>query len=774
MRKINFKLRTLLYFLTVSIIPFAVSWALIYNIYDEKMQQDFKDFNYTYIQNQIDKIDQIFKHQEMELKSISQAFSFLDQQNTDLNAFLRDQSSVNQYFRNLLIIKPDNSIYTNDLNNKVPKIDFTRLHSYINAKKARELVWLEPYTDPVSGIDCIGMSIPLLDNQNNTAGVLVGNISLKTFEDLLTNVKQVPYAEMFVINSSGYVKFHSGGKYSEIVNVSDEGFILNPAEEAVLSLNEGYRQFNYSGRDWTCIFSAIDSNGWKVLSLMDSNQLQGTFSRMNQNMNSIIMSLGALCILVGLVASLFLSRSITTPLTELRDGVKAITAGNLNNRIIVNSNDEIREVADAFNEMTSNLNNTYTDLIKRTDELYSNNKELHSINMELEASYGQLEATMGQLNESDTLLRKKYNELQTLNRISTTLASTMDLNNMLITVVNQVADITEALNCTIRLISDKDPYQLELKALKGIRMDRYDIGNIDIRKDIIGQAVEKKSPYILDLKKEGSVYSYYNELYEENDAQCIVFTPIIVKSKVIGIIGTTLKETPKDELIQFISSLANSIAIAIDNAKAYESLKYSYLKTVQSLVSVVEAKDEYTESHSIRVAKYASFIASEMKYPKEFIEDIWVAGVLHDIGKIGISNSILNKIDLLTEEEYDVVKQHPEIAYRIVSRIGLRENILKAIKHHHERFDGTGYPDGIKGEEIPIMASIISVADAFDAITSNRPYRRSRSMGQGINEIVANRGTQFNPTVVHTLEMMFLTKQDVFIKIYNDEEINFF
>jgi putative nucleotidyltransferase with HDIG domain len=220
--------------------------------------------------------------------------------------------------------------------------------------------------------------------------------------------------------------------------------------------------------------------------------------------------------------------------------------------------------------------------------------------------------------------------------------------------------------------------------------------------------------------------------------------------------------------------LANSIAIAIDNAKAYETLKYSYLKTVQSLVSVVEAKDEYTESHSVRVAKYASFIASEMNYTKDFVEDIWVAGVLHDIGKIGISDSILNKVALLTEEEYDVIKQHPEIAYRIVSGIGLGENILKAIKYHHERFDGEGYPDGIKGEEIPIMAAIISVADAFDAITSNRPYRKLRSMREGINEIVANRGTQFNPNVVHTLERMFLIKQEIFKKIYNDEEIQFF
>jgi putative nucleotidyltransferase with HDIG domain len=203
-------------------------------------------------------------------------------------------------------------------------------------------------------------------------------------------------------------------------------------------------------------------------------------------------------------------------------------------------------------------------------------------------------------------------------------------------------------------------------------------------------------------------------------------------------------------------------------------LKLSYLKTVQSLVSVVEAKDEYTESHSIRVAKYSSFIASEMNYPKSFIEDIWIAGVLHDIGKIGISDSILNKSSTLTEEEYGIIKQHPDIAYRIVSNIGLKDDILKAIKHHHERYDGKGYPDMVKGEDISIMAAIISVADAFDAITSNRPYRKSRSIMQGINEISTNRGTQFNPEVVQTFEKAFLLKPEIFEKIHNDKEIEFF
>lgn len=779
MHKINFKMRALLYFLIVSIIPFAVSWTLIYKTYDREMQQDFKNFNYMYIQNQISKINQLLKQQEIGLKSIAKAYSHLEQEDTDLNAFLMDQKSVNQHYMNLSIIMPDGKVYTDDLNFQKPdldysNIDYSSIHSYTNARKAQQLVWLEPYTDPISNTECIGMSIPLLDKHGNESGVLVGNISLKSFRNLLVNAKYMANTEMFLINPSGYVKLHSGGKYSETVNVKDSGFILQPVADAVLQLSEGYREFSYSGEDWTCSFSVINASGWKVLSLIDANELNIMFDTMNQSTYSNIFQLGLLCVFIGLIASLFLSKSITTPLIELKEGVKSITAGNLDSRIKVTSNDEIREVADAFNEMADNLKNTYTDLVERTNELYLNNEELKSTNVELAASYGQLEAAMSQLNESDTQLRRKYSELQTLNRISNTLASTMDLNNMLITVVNQAVEITEALACAIRLIDDHDPNKLELKALRGIRTEKYDRGSIDIRYDIAGRAVEEMRTVVMELREDNIPHNYYEELFKKDEAKCVVFTPIIVKYKAIGVMCITLRQKPKDELIELINSLANNIAIAIDNAKAYETLKHSYLKTVQSLVSVVEAKDEYTESHSIRVAKYSSFIASEMKYPKSFVEDIWVAGVLHDIGKIGINDMILNKTDALTEDEYNIIKLHPDIAYRIVSKIGLKENILGAIRHHHERYDGKGYPDMIKGDDIPIMAAIISVADAFDAITSNRPYRKSRSIMQGINEIATHRGTQFNPAVVQALEKAFLLKQEVFEKIYRDEDIEFF
>lgn len=774
MNKINFKLKTLLCFLIVAIFPFAISMGLFYISFNDRLQQDYKDLNYIHVRNAMSKMNYASSEEEEKLGIIAEAYSYIDQSSSSIQSFLSRQIEIDKYFLSIYIIMNDGTVYHSDKNVELPRIDFTKFYGYVYARKKQGILWMEPYIDAISNTECIGISKPVYDSHGNECGVIVGNIPLKSFTDILEEARYMNGVELYLVNSSGFVKYDHGSKYSGSINISDNDFILKPLSNEIMDMNDGYKEFKNNGKGWICTYFTINSNGWKIISLVEKNIFFENLKEVYKRMYSLTVGHGVLCILLAFGFSMIMSSTISEPLVKLRNGAKAISEGNLDSSIEINSNDEISEVANAFNDMVGNLKDTYTDLLKRTDELSMNNEELQNMNIELEASYEQLAATASQLNESDTQLRKKYSELQTLNKISNTLASTMDLKNMLITVVNQVADITEALVCTIRLISDKDPYKLELKALKGVWTEEYDGSSIDIREGIICEAVEKKSTVIVELKEGNFPNSYYEILYKENGAGCVVFTPITVKSKVIGIMATTLGEKPKDEMIELIGSLSNNIAIAIDNARAYDTLKQSYLKTVQSLVSVVEAKDEYTESHSIRVAKYSAFIASEMKLSRSFIEDIWVAGVLHDIGKIGIDDSILNKNGPLTDDEYNTIKQHPGIAYKIVSKIGLSEDILKAIKYHHERFDGRGYPDRVKGDEIPMMASIISVADAFDAITSNRPYRKSRSIVQGINEIIANRGTQFNPVVVETVEKMFLMKPEVFEKIYNDEEIDFF
>lgn len=181
--------------------------------------------------------------------------------------------------------------------------------------------------------------------------------------------------------------------------------------------------------------------------------------------------------------------------------------------------------------------------------------------------------------------------------------------------------------------------------------------------------------------------------------------------------------------------------------KLYVDMRNVYISTIQALSKSLEAKDPFTSGHANRVEKYAVELAEAFNLPFEKVQDIKTAAVLHDIGKIGINDQVLNKAAKLTQEEYQHVMRHPTIGADIICNVDFLKNITGIIKHHHERYDGTGYPDGLKGDQIPIEACILALADSYDAMTSDRPYRKALTQEETIREIEQNSGTQFHPVL---------------------------
>lgn len=173
-----------------------------------------------------------------------------------------------------------------------------------------------------------------------------------------------------------------------------------------------------------------------------------------------------------------------------------------------------------------------------------------------------------------------------------------------------------------------------------------------------------------------------------------------------------------------------------------------YLETINALMHAMEARDKYTEGHSERVSELSFVIAKELKLSEKHIEDLKIAALLHDVGKIGIDDSILNKNGKLTDEEFQLIRKHPEIGYNILKDINGIENVRLIVLHHHERYDGTGYPSSLKPDQLNLDVYIIGLADSIDAMLTDRPYRKARSMDYIINELKSNRGTQFHPDVV--------------------------
>lgn len=192
----------------------------------------------------------------------------------------------------------------------------------------------------------------------------------------------------------------------------------------------------------------------------------------------------------------------------------------------------------------------------------------------------------------------------------------------------------------------------------------------------------------------------------------------------------------------------------------YLDIRAGHLETIQALALALDAKDPYTRGHSERVAEYAVQIATEMRLSHSEVEMVRYAGVLHDIGKIGISDAVLNKVGRLTDAEFELIQAHTTIGAHVVKPVGFLRGVSKVIRHHHERYDGRGYPDGLKGEEIPLAARILAVADAFDAMTSDRVYRAGLNREEAELELLKGRGTQFDPQVVDVFVSRVLPMAD--------------
>ncbi|OQY42498.1 MAG: metal-dependent phosphohydrolase [Fusobacteriia bacterium 4572_74] len=174
---------------------------------------------------------------------------------------------------------------------------------------------------------------------------------------------------------------------------------------------------------------------------------------------------------------------------------------------------------------------------------------------------------------------------------------------------------------------------------------------------------------------------------------------------------------------------------------------------VQSFIATLEFHDDYTKGHSVLVAKHSMKIGEALGLDKNKLEDLYWAAIMHDIGKIIIPAEILNKSGKLSDSEFNLIKKHPEIGCKIISKSETLQTVSKYVLYHHERWDGKGYPSGLKGDEIPLLSQIISVADSWHAMTSDRAYKKKLNNWEGLEELIKNRGTQFSPIIV-----------DIFIK----------
>lgn len=255
---------------------------------------------------------------------------------------------------------------------------------------------------------------------------------------------------------------------------------------------------------------------------------------------------------------------------------------------------------------------------------------------------------------------------------------------------------------------------------------------------------ERQSPLMVNHLARDKNFKWLGQF-----AQQLLAVPLIREKQVLGCMFGLDKLTGEFDTVdsKLLDSIANESAIYLENSMLYDDARGLLMGLLHSLVSAVDAKDAYTCGHSERVAVLSRMLAQQAKLGDRFTERVYMAGLLHDVGKIGVPESVLQKTGRLTPEEFDQVKRHPEIGARILRDIRQIEDMVPGVLHHHERYDGRGYPAGLAGENIPLIGRLICIADCFDAMTSSRTYRRARPLEAALAELRRCSGTQFDPVL---------------------------
>lgn len=412
-------------------------------------------------------------------------------------------------------------------------------------------------------------------------------------------------------------------------------------------------------------------------------------------------SVVAVLVLTGL--GTVIARQVSAPLNALSDSARRVADGDFSARVESQGMNEVAELAESFNAMTESLQ-------ERTETL-----------------------------------TKKVLELATLYEMSRALGSTLDLDVLLDSVLDSALRIFNV-EAGYVMLRDKATGGLDLRAWRGMTGVRPD--DRAVRSSMSEWVVRQGRPLIFNPPQDESAEEHVDSV---TGALAALSVPLVSSEGVIGAICAGSRDRTyrfSSDDVRLLSTIANHVTIAIGNIELFLSLQEAYLATVRSLAAAVDAKDPYTRGHSDRVALYAKAIAERLELSGEQCIALEMAAYLHDIGKIGVREAILLKPGKLDAEEMGQMRHHPLIGANILRPVAFPWPIAPVVRHHHEHFDGQGYPAGLKGEEIPLLARILTVADAYEAMTADRPYRSGRNAEEAVQELHRCEGKHFDPRVV--------------------------
>ncbi|MDY0361062.1 MAG: response regulator [Desulforegulaceae bacterium] len=368
------------------------------------------------------------------------------------------------------------------------------------------------------------------------------------------------------------------------------------------------------------------------------------------------------------------------------------------------------------------------------------------------------------LEELNFQLSKKVDELTRLNKIMSEFTGGYSSEDVFRKLLDMAVEISGADASALYIINDtKEFNNFFVSTEKGEFFKKNNISPL-----IINETAEGGLPVIITGNSQENLLP--------SEIKSIMLNPLKIREKTFAVIATCIFESDlvfSEKDLFYISFMCQKAAYAIENLALYENIYDNLFSTLYAFVTAIEARDNYTSLHSKRVAALAVLLGKELGCSEEDLDVLHFAGRLHDIGKIGVRDGVLLKNGRLTEDEFEEIKKHPVIGANIVGKLGLWSREESIIRYHHERYDGTGYPEGLKGEEIPYLARITSVVDAYDAMASDRAYRRKLPQEQILENLEKGSGTQFDPNMVKVFLGILKKGKKLFTEDLTDDEYIF-
>lgn len=538
----------------------------------------------------------------------------------------------------------------------------------------------------------------ILGGSETTSAVLVAEINTSYLWSIGPENTLPPMTDMCVLDHDGRVLISSISNPVDLAQALSQR--IRPSGSRVFDWEQWGIQ--YLGSHWTVFMrSGFECPNWTVVLCQSKTD---TFAPLN-DFKLIFSLVTLLSLLIVAFLSMYYIRQTLVPLETLKEGITQISRREFNTRIVVNSGDEFEDVAATFNEMTAQLG-------------------------------------------------RQFHAISTMSEIDRAILSSLDTDRIIGTALTAMRGFFSCEHISINLL---DPHEENaaysyLASNDVMREDGAQRLALDPRE--IRMCLE--NPEQLIFSSDEATPGYLPSVNGDGVGSWLVL-PVLVKNRLAATINMGYAHgefIPSDDF-EHARRLADQMAIALSNSALIEELDQLNWGTLKALARTVDAKSPWTAGHSERVTNLALRIAQHLGLSREEMDDLHRGAYLHDIGKIGVPSKILDKTGKLTESEYERIKGHPGMGARILEPIGAYQRVIPIVGQHHERYDGQGYPEGLSGEAIHVGARVLAVADVYDAMVSNRPYRDGLLRSYVIDYIKKVSGEQFDPGVVKAfLEVM--------------------